>query len=128
MNTEDTYLCLRLRAADYPEAAARIEALSAKVQGYYNEASDGWTKFRDCERKLKQAEARAEALEKDAARYRWLRKRQSHGMPFEANDMRIIEFTSLSEVRSSIFRGSGELDAAIDAALASQPDGRKEAK
>lgn len=39
------------------------------TQGYYNEASEGWTKFRDCERKLIEAEAKCARLESQIVEY-----------------------------------------------------------
>ena len=40
----------------------QIAALRAKVQGYYNEASKGWTEFRSCERKIAALRAENERL------------------------------------------------------------------
>ena len=54
----------------------RLEAALAErdklVQGYYNEAAEGWEKFRKAERALAKRDARIAELEKDARRYRWL--------------------------------------------------------
>jgi len=47
------------------ECQERIEELDKQAQAYYNEASDGWSKFREAERRIKE-------LEPDAEMYRWL--------------------------------------------------------
>ncbi len=47
---------LRGWCCDHQRAAwilrGELHKVKEERQGYYNEASDGWTKFRECERKL----------------------------------------------------------------------------
>lgn len=45
----------RAQAATVRAAQGRIAELDKLAQGYYGEASEGWTKFRHCERQLAEA-------------------------------------------------------------------------
>lgn len=103
------------------EKAEEIEEFNAGWKAYkdgvaFNDLPDtkhdvigsgyAWAAFNDLTQRAQAAEARAEALRKDAERYRWLR--ENRGKPFERNGLTLESYWDSDPL---------ELDAAIDAAL-----------